>query len=148
MKPLDDLALTQVDRRLNHIRDAMDDAKVRPGWITYMRQALGMTLKKLAERSSVTTSAIAQAERAESKGKITIETLKKIANAMECDFVYAFVPQKSVKSVLREKALEKARRLLKEVDTHMTLEDQRVEQDLKTRIERLANTLIEKGDVW
>ena len=58
---------------------------------------------------------------------------------MDCEFVYAFVPKSSIKTTLKEQALKKAKRLLAEADTHMTLEDQRVEQDMKTRIERLAD---------
>ena len=148
MKPLDHLALVQIERRLKSIRVALKDTKVRPGWINYMRQALGMTLQKLAERAKVSKSTIAQAERGEAKGKITIETLKKLAESMECEFVYAFVPKKTIKIILKEKAFEKAKRILLEADTHMTLENQRVEQDIKVRIERFADTLIEKGDVW
>ena len=148
MKLLDDLALTQVERRLKTIRVAFKEAKVHPGWINYMRHALGMTLQKLAERTKVSKPTIAQAERGEAKGKVTVETLKKLAEAMECEFVYAFVPKKTIKIIVKEKALEKAKRILLEADTHMILEDQRVEQDIKTRIERLADTLIEKGDVW
>lgn len=148
MKRLDSLALTQVERRLKPIRLAFKNAAVRPGWINYMRQTLGMTLQKLAERTKVSKAAVAQAERGEAKGKVTIDTLKKMAEAMECEFVYAFVPKKSIKEVLREKALAKAKRILLKADTHMTLEDQRVKQDLKMRIESLADILIEKGDVW
>lgn len=148
MKPLDKLALTQIERRLKIIRVALKDSKVRPGWINYMRQALGMTIQKLAERANVSKTTAAQAERGEAKGKVTIDTLKKMAEAMDCEFVYAFVPNKTIKITLKERALEKAKRILLEADTHMTLEDQRVEQDIKDRIERLADTLIENGDVW
>lgn len=148
MKQIDNLALSQVERRLKPIRLAFKSAKIRPGWINYMRLAFGMTLQKLAERCKVSKATVAQAERGEAMGKVTINTLKKMAEAMECEFVYAFVPKKNIKDILREKALEKAKRILLNADTHMTLEDQRVEQDLKTRIESLAETLIAKGDVW
>ena len=148
MKPLNKLALTQVERRLKTIRTAFTETRVRPGWIKYMRQALGMTLQKLAERSQISKATVAQAERREAQGKITIETLKKMANAMECEFVYAFIPKNTIQSLLKEKAMEKAKRILLKADTHMTLEDQQVQQEMKARIESLANTLIEEGDVW
>jgi predicted DNA-binding mobile mystery protein A len=148
MKPLDPLALNQVERRLDILRIALKTAKVRPGWIRYMRQALGITLQKLAELIDGSKATVAQAERNEAKGKITIETLKKLAIAMECEFVYAFIPKDSIKSILKKKAMTKASRIISEADTHMTLENQRVEHDLNERIEQLANTLIERGDVW
>ena len=48
-------------------------------------------------------AAIAQAERGEAKGKVTIETLKRMAEAMECEFVYAFVPKKNIQGHFKEK---------------------------------------------
>jgi predicted DNA-binding mobile mystery protein A len=147
-KPLDQLALSQIERRLNSIRKAANYTKVKPGWIQYTRQALGMTLKKLAERTGVSKATVAQAERSEQQGKTTIATLKKMAEAMECEFVYAFVPKSTIKATLREQALKKAVRLLSNADTHMTLEDQKVEDDMQSRVERLADRLIQKGDVW
>lgn len=148
MKPLNSLALTQVERRVKTIRGAMKETKVKPGWIKYMRSALGMTLQKLAERAGVSKATAAQAEKGEAKGKITIETLKKMAAAMECEFVYAFVPKDSIRSVIEKQAMEKAARILQRADTHMTLEDQKVEQDMNTRIESLAKTLMDEGNIW
>lgn len=148
MQPQDPLAIAQVNRRLKSIRRAFADAKVRSGWIRYMRQSLGMTLKKLGERASVSTGTIAQAERGEVAGKVTIATLKTMAKAMECEFVYAFVPKVDIDVILKQEARKKAQKILAAADTHMTLEDQRVSRDLKERIERLANKLIQRGEVW
>ncbi len=148
LKKQDKLALTQIERRLKNLRRSFSDARVKPGWIHYMRKALGITLQKLADRAQVSKATAQQAERNEAKGKVTIETLKKMAAAMECEFVYAFVPKGSLKAILKEKAWEKAKQIISEADTHMTLEDQRVEQDLDSRIEQLADLLIERGDVW
>ena len=148
MKPMDEIAVKQIERRIKNIRAALKDAKVRPGWIKYMRQALGMTLKKLSERTSVSVASVAQAERSEAKGKVTIATLKKMAEGMDCEFIYAFVPRKTIKETLKARALQKAKQLLAQADTHMTLENQKVEQDLNERIEMLAKTLLNKGDVW
>lgn len=147
-KPFDTLALSLVEKRFNSIRKAAKDAKVKPGWIHYTRQAMGMTLKKLAERAGVSKATVAQAERSEQQSKATIATMKKMAEAMNCEFVYAFVPKANIKTVLREQALKKAKRILASADTHMTLEDQKVEEDMKDRIDRLADRLIERGDVW
>jgi predicted DNA-binding mobile mystery protein A len=148
MKSHDEIALKHAEKRAKALAMAFKDAKVRPGWIHYMRAVLGMTLKKLAERSGVALPTIAQAERSEAKGTITLSNLRKIAQAMECELVYAFVPKESINEILERNAFEKAKRILAEADTHMTLEDQRVEDGLRDRVERLARTLIEKGDVW
>ncbi|MBI2602131.1 MAG: hypothetical protein HYW48_03665 [Deltaproteobacteria bacterium] len=102
----------------------------------------------LAKRAKVITQVLHKIEKREAEGKVTLETMRKIAWAMDCEFIYALVPRKEIKFLLKEKALEKATRLIEEADIHMTLEDQKVTEDFKTRIERLAETLLKKGDVW
>lgn len=113
-----------------------------------MRQALHMTLKQLAARAGVTTSTIAQAERGEAAGKLSLATLKAMAQAMECEFMYAFVPKSDIASVMKKAARQKAKRLLTSADVHMTLEDQGVKQSMEERIELLAEKFFKKGDVW
>ena len=50
--------------------------------------------------------------------------------------------------MLKKKAMEKAKRSILRADTHMSLEDQKVQDELDGRVERLAEKLIEKGKVW
>ena len=148
MKPLDRLAISQANRRIKTIRQAFKGEKVRPGWIHYMRRILNMTLKKLADRVGVSIGTVAQAERGEAAEKVTIGTLKAMAQAMECELVYAFIPKGDIDELLKKQALEKAKRILSTADIHMTLENQRVEQNFQDRLERLASKLFDKGDVW
>jgi predicted DNA-binding mobile mystery protein A len=148
MKPLDRLAISQVNRRLKSIRKAMSEATVSQGWIKYMRIALNMTLKKLAERSQSSIASVAQAERGEVAEKVTLKTLKQMATAMDCEFVYAFVPKTDIETILKNAAIEKARQVMATADTHMNLENQGVKQNIEVRIKRLASKLLEKGDVW
>ena len=148
MKTLDRLAISQANRRIKTIRQAFKGEKVRPGWIHYMRCILNMTLKKLADRVGVSIGTVAQAERGEAAEKVTIGTLKAMAQAMECELVYAFIPKGDIDELLKKQALEKAKRILSTADIHMTLENQRVEQNFQDRLERLASKLFDKGDVW
>ncbi len=148
MKPLDDLAISQAERRILAIRSVIGQLKVKPGWVYFTRRTLNMTLEKLAERVGVSKTTVAQAERREVEGKLTMETLKKMAAAMNCDFVYAFVPKESLKDILEKQALVKAKKLLKSADTHMLLEDQQVKSSREERISMLATKLLQKGDVW
>ena len=148
MKSSENLAKAQVERRLKTLRGAFKDAKVRSGWIRYMRQAMGMTLKNLAKAAGISIPTVAQAERKEKEGKVNIETLKKMASAMDCEFVYALVPKKSVQKIRKERALAKAKSILLRADVHMTLEDQVVKQKLSERVDRLAEKLLKKGDIW
>ena len=148
MKPLDKLAMSQAERRFEKLRSIVDVTKIKPGWISYMRQVMCMTLTNLAEAVSLTPATVQQMEKREEEGKVTVETLEKLARAMECEFVYAFVPCKEIKETLHEKAISKASRIVKRADTHMELEDQKVEEDFNIRVQRLAEDLIKKGDIW
>jgi len=150
MRPLflNETAFGQINRRIQGLRSIKEKATVREGWIKYMRSALGLTLEELAKLLSITKAGVAQAERREVNGEVSISTLKKMAEAMECDFVYAFVPKKELKTLIHDKAFEKAAKTLGIADLHMKLENQKVEGDELERIERLAKKFIEKGDIW
>jgi predicted DNA-binding mobile mystery protein A len=151
VKTLDDLALNQINRRLSTLADLQTATVIRESWIGYIRRALQMTLKDLGNRLEVNPSAIAQAERNELSGKISLGRLRKIANAMDCDLVYAFIPKgqdKTIQSITLSHSLLKAELLLKEADLHMELEDQKVNQSLEERIHQLAKKLIDRGEVW
>lgn len=145
---LNETALNQVNRRLEALRDVKDKALVRNGWINYMRTALGLTLSELGSLVSLSTASVAQAERREADGQVSLSTLKKMAEAMDCELIYAFVPKKDIKTMVHDQAFEKARKTLGIADLHMKLEDQKVEGNEEERIERLAKKFIEKGDIW
>jgi predicted DNA-binding mobile mystery protein A len=146
------LALMQINRRLQAISGIKAQSQVSPGWIRFMRQAFGLTMKVLADRVGVTPSAIAQAERGEVAGKISLSTLRQIASAMDCEVIYSFVPKGgkdiTVESILKKHAFEKATRIILSADLHMTLEDQKVNQPLDERIQILADELFRNRDVW
>jgi predicted DNA-binding mobile mystery protein A len=148
MKRPDKLAMKQIERRLKNLRSIAKDTSVRTGWIAYMRQAMFMTLSNLAKASGLSPATVQQMEKREKVGKVTIETMRKIAAAMECDFVYALVPKQELNEFLKKKASAKATRIVREADLHMTLEDQRVSEDIKDRIEGIAEDLLAKGDIW
>jgi len=145
---MDNLATKQIETRLKKLRAILNETKVSPGWIYYIRHALQLTLENLAKRTNLTKASIQQMEKREAQGRITLATLKKLADSMDCEFVYAMVPRKEIKKILYEKAYMKAKQIIKNADVHMTLEDQRVREEMETRIKRLANDLVARGDVW
>jgi predicted DNA-binding mobile mystery protein A len=145
---INSIAIKHAEKRRKSLLDVLSSTRVTPGWIKYTRSILGITLKELGNLAGLSLPTIAQAEKREAEGKVTVETLHKLARAMECEFVYAFVPKDEISELLKKKAIEKARKSIIEADTHMTLEDQKVQDDLNARVERLAEKLIEKGKVW
>ena len=112
-------ALTHKTEILAQLRDAQPP---KQGWISAVRQALGMTAKQLAERVGLSQPRIAKMELNENNLKIS--TMKKIAEGLDCDFVYGFVPKSSLQETINRQARKKAEAILSNVNTNMALEDQ------------------------
>jgi len=142
------LSLIQASRRLEAIRKISDQLKVKPAWIQYMRKVLGLKIKDLAQLTNHAQNTISELEKREIEGKITLNSLTKIAKAMDCEFVYGFIPKKELNTLIQEKAYQKAKSIIHSADTHMSLENQKVSVDIEERIKQLAQKLIDKGDIW
>jgi predicted DNA-binding mobile mystery protein A len=149
MKLPRNLALRQIERRLEALRPLLTETTAHHGWVRYMRRALGMSTKVLAERAGLALSTVSQTEHRELEGRVSVRTLRRLAAAMDCELVYAIVPKQSLSEAIMQQARSKARAALGKADTHMMLEDQRVtDPPLDERIEQLAERLIERGDIW
>ncbi|MGZ3688576.1 MAG: mobile mystery protein A, partial [Bdellovibrionota bacterium] len=119
----------------------------RHGWLKAVRESLGMTSRQLAEALGSDNAAVLRMEKREILGKVTLETLSRAAQAMNCKLVYAIVPEESLERVVDDRAREAAGELLKPVSHSMKLEDQSVTwkaseahleelaQELKTRLD-------------
>jgi predicted DNA-binding mobile mystery protein A len=121
------------------------------GWIRTMRKALGMSGAQLARRMSVTRARIAQSERAELAGGISLKSMQVAAEAMGCRFVYAFVLPETVENVIAMQARKKAQAIVDIAGKHMALEDQAVSGSRTQReVSRLMNELIYEmpPDFW
>ena len=117
------LARKHLDKRLAPLSET--ELTVPPrGWMKAIREALGMTTRQLATRMGVSPSRVPTIEKAEVTGATTIRTLRQAAEAMNCTFVYAFVPVKPLDDILQDRAREKAHRELMRLDHTMKLENQ------------------------
>jgi predicted DNA-binding mobile mystery protein A len=94
------------------------------GWIRAIRESLGMTARQLARRMGVGLSRIPVIEEAEVTGSTTLKTMRQAAAAMNCAFVYAFVPIEPLDDMLRDRATQKARTDVARLDHTMRLENQ------------------------
>ena len=63
------------------------------GWIKAVRTALGMTLQQLGNKLSITKQSLQEIERRETDGTITLKTLRDVANGLDMELVYGFVPK-------------------------------------------------------
>jgi transcriptional regulator with XRE-family HTH domain len=62
-------------------------------WLKLARKALFLTLDNVAKKLNVSRQEIARIEEYEELGKVKLETLRRVAEAMDCEFVYAIRPK-------------------------------------------------------
>jgi len=102
-----------------------------------------MTAHQLAARMSVAPSRIPAIEEAEATGSTTLRTLRQAATAMDCAFVYAFVPTKPLDDIVRERAMQKAQKDLVRLDHTMRLENQELlKADLDAEKQRTVERIL------
>lgn len=113
----------QLEKRLARWR-GIDGGPPAAGWIRTIRQALGMSGSQLAARAGMTRQLLAGLEASERKGTISLASLRKLAQALNCDVVYALVPKHTLSSTIEEAANVAAREELARVGHTMRLEAQ------------------------
>lgn len=123
----------QLDRRFEGVSLESLLPRPRNGWIRTTRQALGMRLADLAKRLGVTEGSIRQSEAAELDESLTLKRLRRAAEAMECELVYAFVPKTSLEDSYKEQIRKRAVADAGRVARTMALERQGVSDDLTNR---------------
>lgn len=137
------LARRQLDKRLNLL--SKPDVLARPprGWVKAIRDALGMTAEQLGTRIGVSQVRALALEKAEASGRITLASLERAAQALDCRLVYALVPRKPLDELVEERAAKLARQKLQATRHTMTLESQAVDAaDEDAQLKRLKQELI------
>jgi predicted DNA-binding mobile mystery protein A len=117
---------SRLDERFKELGAVRSYAVPARGWIKAVREALGMTTAQLAKRLGVKQPTVVKMEQSEAKGTIELATLRRVAEALDCTLVYAFVPNKPLEAMVRERAKLFARRRRAPVEHSMLLEDQAV----------------------
>lgn len=147
MRPEDrSTARRQLDKRLSSMQNM--ELFVRPprGWLKAIREALGMTTAQLGRRLGVVQSRVVAIEQAEAKGTITLNSLEKAAQALDCCLVYALMPRQPLEDIVEQRASLLAKSRLKSTGHTMTLEAQGVDAtDESEQLKRLIRQLVEKS---
>ena len=123
----------------------------KEGWIRSVRKALGMSGPQLAKRIGLSSSQISQMERLEIQDRITLKQLRKVANSLDCDLVYGFVPRTDIDQIIETRAIEKARSLVYKTDAQMKLEKQELStEQLEENVIREAGKMVYElpRDLW
>jgi predicted DNA-binding mobile mystery protein A len=150
-KKFKDLERKQLVKKLNSLASSpIPYAIPREGWVRTLRKVLGMTSSQLAKRLGVQQSRVSEIEKGEIDHKLTLKTLISTAQALGCRFEYAFIPEKSIEQVLKERAYLLATEKVEYISHHMLLEDQALSEEEKAeQIKQLAEeTLNNLQTLW
>ena len=121
------LRLKQLDRALEPYRAARGFPRPSKGWIRSIRQALGVSSGELARRLGTSRQLPLQLEKGEAEDRITLKSLRAVANALDCDLVYALVPRaESMQELIESRARAEAKGRVLGVEHSMALENQAV----------------------
>ena len=136
----------QLDTSLQRFSPLLKINAPQKGWIRAIRDALGMTAKQLANRLGIAQQAVARIEKDELSGSVTIKTMRRVAECLDCVFVYGFVPRNSLEETIARQAKKVAAQRLSRTSHTMSLENQALskkenEKVLSELVNDLVNTL-------
>jgi predicted DNA-binding mobile mystery protein A len=145
------LARRQLSETLAPYAAATVTPRPRDGWIAAIREALDMTVRQFAARLGVAPSNVVRLEQRERDDTISLGALRRAADALDSDLVYAVVPRraavaapgdKRLDALIEARAREVAAAELRRIARTMALEDQAVRAaDLETQIAERAAAL-------
>lgn len=143
------LARRHLDKRFTALGDISKFAAPTKGWMRAIREALGMTAAQLGVRLGARAQSVFDLERSEALGTIQLNSLRKVAEALDCTVVYALVPN----TLLSEGVARRARRLAEQelgrIGHTMGLEAQGVQdEDFEDRVERYIKESLRDRDLW
>ena len=134
----------QLEKTLQKFAPLMDSPPPAKGWIRAIRDALGMNGRQLADRLSEHRSRTTQIEQQEMSGSLTLKTIRRVADALDCVFVYCLVPRTSLEEIVRNQAKQIALKRLARASHTMGLQNQALgkkenKEILSNMIEEIMN---------
>jgi predicted DNA-binding mobile mystery protein A len=150
-KKFANLQLHQMESTLTKLRETHLPNRPGNGWAKAIRESLGMSASALARKLGVTPHSIAKLEKAEVDEKITLASLRKLADALDCELQYTLVPRKSLEEILEDRAISVARKRLRPISHSMSLEDQAVDKSASEKqLQLLAKEILDgpRRNLW
>ena len=145
MKAHERLILRQLDERLMPLKN-LHTTKPPLGWINYVRSALQISTYHLAKLLKIQQPSLMAMEQREQLGTITLESLEKVAKALGCDVVYAFVPKTSLEDFVKDHEKKQTDQLVGKSHLTMSLEKQGLEKgDLEKQRELILEEIRSKS---
>jgi predicted DNA-binding mobile mystery protein A len=142
------LVIEQLDRRFSKFQTLSKELEIPSnGWINTLRKTLNISLKQLGNRLNVSSQNINQFEQREKEGSISIQKLREVAEALNMNFVYIFIPKDgSLEEMIEKQANKVAKEIVMRTSHSMKLEDQensedRLKKAIKDRAEKIKREL-------
>src|SRR5258705_11739970 len=136
------LRLRQLGRAIEPFLAAKNSPRPQKGWIRAIREATGVPLRQLSQRLHKSMPLVNYLEKSEAEYRITLGSLRDVADALGCQLVYALVPRSgNVQDLLEQRARAKPEENVRAVEHSMDLEDQAVGGAEKKDEEQTKNIL-------
>ena len=132
-----ELRLLQMDAVLQDAASHPLPPRPPAGWLRSIREALGMTSAVLGERLGMTASGARKLEQAEAADAITLSTLRRVAEALDCELQYSIVPRRPLRQMRWQQALRLAEQWQQRSSRTMALEAQPIASPSAAADERL-----------
>jgi predicted DNA-binding mobile mystery protein A len=87
------LRLEELGSGLAGFRAARSFPRPEKGWIRAMREATGVSTGELGRKLGTSRQLPLQFEKAEADDSITLKSLRRVGEALNCELVYALVPR-------------------------------------------------------
>jgi predicted DNA-binding mobile mystery protein A len=134
----------QLEASLKRLKPLCNVSPPPKGWIRAIRNSLGMTARQLAGRLGVAQQAVARIEKDELAGAVTVKTMRRVAESLDCVFVCGFVPRSSLEATVRRQAEQLATKRLGRASQTMTLEAQSLdEKENRKVLSEMVNELVD-----
>jgi predicted DNA-binding mobile mystery protein A len=142
MKPeYRELRLLQLGHTLAAFKTAKSEVRPQRGWLRAIRQALGLSLERVARTMNVSRSQVLLFEKSEAQDRISLHSLRRVAEAMGCELVYAIVPKfGTIQELAEQRARADATQRVLSVEHSMALEGQSadgVKQNIEDETKRI-----------
>jgi predicted DNA-binding mobile mystery protein A len=114
----------QLDATLRQAAKIASIETPKHGWIKSIRQAIGMTAAQLGVRLRTSPQSVLALEKREMAGTITLATLEKAAQALDCRVQVLFIPNHGIEETVYQRAMDRARDERNQIVHTMGLEGQ------------------------
>ncbi len=138
----------QLDDTLSRFSTIVSVHRPMKGWIRAIRDALGMNMRQFADRLGVSKSRIPRIEQDEITGSLTLKTMNRVADKLDCVFVYGFVPRTSIDDTVRKQASIVSQKRMNRLMHTMNLEAQELSsKNAKKAFNNMVEEIIDSPSI-